>query len=440
MPPYRTDEWSQVAANMANSVIGFGSFVDQLYNLQEQQYLFACLALENAAALDEKNLRMLAKAIMEQKRPILLGELLGDQVEQNACQVLYKLGPSPHPATLYRDVLRAISVEPIGRALSHARAITATVLSALSEFVAERLPVTLLHLLSSGHHIPLVDACISLVGALPEEHRVDAIRALAKARTPNAVGGWFDQWIQCLNFPTPPFTRNDTLRPIINFRELASDRYMMRHCIANYAEEIMAGTACVYHWSGAQQATILLRRDAAGLWQMEEMRGVDDQIIGELDQKVIREAVDAFLKNCSAVSGQGDYAPEKLWLMRALSRPFPRPPINGTDLIVPILSADDLLNAHKEMEISIDNFWMLSVLSWKTAYFFRSRGGERALVLTVFNDRDLIHVACLARGSQPVPMQYRREILNSVIQAFAAAGYETIRAVRLSANEINAAC
>lgn len=51
MPPYRTDEWSQVAANMANSVIGFGSFVDQLYNLQEQQYLFACLALENAAAL-----------------------------------------------------------------------------------------------------------------------------------------------------------------------------------------------------------------------------------------------------------------------------------------------------------------------------------------------------------------------------------------------------
>jgi hypothetical protein len=41
----------------------------------------------------------------------------------------------------------------------------------------------------------------------------------------------------------------------------------------------------------------------------------------------------------------------------------------------------------------------LSVLSWKTAYFFRSRGGEHALVLTVFNDRDLTHVACLARGS-----------------------------------------
>jgi hypothetical protein len=112
-------------------------------------------------------------------------------------------------------------------------------------------------------------ADISLVRALPEEHRVDAILALAKARTPDAVGGWFDQWIQCLDFPTPPFTRNDTLRPIIKFSELASDGYMMRHCIANYAEDIMAGAACVYHWSGAQQATILLRRGAAGLWQIE---------------------------------------------------------------------------------------------------------------------------------------------------------------------------
>jgi hypothetical protein len=232
-----------------------------------------------------------------------------------------------------------------------------------------------------------------------------------------------------LDFPTPPFTGNDTLRPIINFSELASDGYMMRHCIANYAEDIMAGAACVYHWSGAQQATILLRPDAAGLWQIKEMRGVGNQIIEELHQKVITGAVDTLLKNSSTVSGKGDYAPDRLWLMRALSRPFPPPPINGTDLIVPILSAEDLLNAHKEMEIEFDNFWMLNVLSWKATYFFKSRGEVCALVLTVLNGRNLTHVACLARRSQPVPMPYRSEILKSAIQAFAAAGYETQRAV-----------
>ena len=281
--PYRTDEWSSVATNitnMANSVMGFGSFVDKLYRRQEQQYLFACLALENAAALDETSLRTFATAIMEQKRPARLGELLGHQVDEKACQVFYKLGSSPHPATLYRDVLRAISVKPIGKALSHASTITPTVLLALSEFVAERLPVALLHLLSSGHHTPLVDACISLARALPEKNRVDAIGALANVRTPTAVGGWFDRWILCLDFPTPPFTGNDTLRPIINFSELASDGKLMRRCIANYAEDIMAGAACVYHWSGDQQATILLKKDAAGLWQFNEMRGVDNQIIG----------------------------------------------------------------------------------------------------------------------------------------------------------------
>jgi hypothetical protein len=70
-------------------------------------------------------------------------------------------------------------------------------------------------------------------------------------------------------------------------------------------------------------------------------------------EKVIAEVVDAFLKNCSAVSGNGDYAPEKLWLMRALSRPFPPPPIsNGLPQVFKlscrVVSVARFLNLHQQ--------------------------------------------------------------------------------------------
>ena len=91
------DQSSSIVANLAKCVAGFSSFVDQLYRLHEQQYLFACLALGNAGALDGEDLRALASMIIEQKRHVVLGKLLVHPVEKNVCQVLYKLGLSPHP-------------------------------------------------------------------------------------------------------------------------------------------------------------------------------------------------------------------------------------------------------------------------------------------------------------------------------------------------------
>jgi hypothetical protein len=199
------DQWSSITANIAKAVTGFGSFVSHLYNLEEQQYLFACFALGNAGALDEYGLRALATEIMEQKRHVLLSNLLGQHVRETGCRVLYKLGPSPRETIIYRTILRAASIKLINKALGHAQSLTDTVLSALPDFIEEKLPIRLLHLLASHHHAALVDACISLIRALTEEHRVGAVQELATVKTPNAIGGWFDRWMLHLDFPAPPF-------------------------------------------------------------------------------------------------------------------------------------------------------------------------------------------------------------------------------------------
>ena len=418
------DQWSSISANMAKMVIGFGSFVGHLYKLQEQQYLFACFALGNVAALDANRLRAFARAIMGQKRHVLLGNLLGQRVKQSACQVLYKLGPAPYAMIVYRDLLTAISINPIGQAFGHAQALTATVVSALPDFVEERLPITLLHLLASRCNVPLVDACILLTRALSAEHRVEAFQALAVAQTPQAIGGWFDRWMLQLDFPAPPFVGTDLLRPICNFTELVLEGRVMRHCISRvFAEDVIARCAFAYHWSGSLQATVLLRKNSVGDWRLSEVRGIGNRWLDPLHQRAIADSVESSLDDSSAVAEPKECDADRLWLLRALSRPLPAPPIKGTDLLIPIVSAEDLLREHQDMGIPFDNFWLLSVLK-NTAYFFRWREEICATVLAVICERSLTHFQSLTRGDCPVAEPHKSKIMANVIQNFADAGYE----------------
>jgi hypothetical protein len=418
------EEWSNIPADMAKVVTGFGSFVSHLYEREQQQYLFACFALGDVTALDGNGQTTLATAIMHQKRRILLSNLIGQRVGDTGCHVLYKLGPSPHPPIIYRDLLTAILIKPIGNVLRHAQALSPTVVSAMPEFVEKRLPIALLRLLASRRHISLVDACISLTRALSPEDKTDAVRALAAARTPRAIGGWFDRWLLRLEFPPPPFAGSHFLQPITNFPRLVSESKAMQHCIADYAaEEVITGSAYVYHWSGSPKATVLLRTNGAGVWQIAEVRGVNNRCLGACDQRAVATSVEISLNNCSEAATSNEQAVDKLWLARALSKPFPVPPILSTDLLIPITSAEDVWRAHEEMEVVFDKFWMLSVVSWKAAYFFRWSGEISALVLVTFGRNRLTHIECLTRGGSPVPTPQRSTILSSVVQSFEDEGY-----------------
>jgi len=61
---------------------------------------------------------------------------------------------------------------------------------------------------------------------------------------------------------------------------------------------------------------------------------------------------------------------------RAQRLPFPKPPIKGTDFLIPVSSLDEVVNAHQEFGVPLENFWMRAVLSptWGIACFFRWRG------------------------------------------------------------------
>jgi hypothetical protein len=222
----------------------------------------------------------------------------------------------------------------------------------------------------------------------------------------------------------PAFRANHYLQPITNFPGLVSESQEMRHCIADYAaEEVITGSAYVYHWSGPPKATVLLRTNRVGAWRISEVRGVNNQWLDACDQRAITDSVQGSLNNRSVAATPSEHAVDKLWLAWALSKPFPALPVKGTDLLTPITSAEDLLREHKEMEMVLDNFWMLSVVGWNTAYFFRWSGEISALVLVIFGRSRLTHIECLTRGGSPVPTPQRSTILSSVVQSFEDRGY-----------------
>jgi hypothetical protein len=232
------------------------------------------------------------------------------------------------------------------------------------------------------------------------------------------------RWLLRLEFPAPPFAESHFLQPITNFPRLKSESKAMQHCIADYAaEEVITGSAYVYHWSGPPKATILLRTNSVGAWQITEVRGVSNRCLNACDQRAITDLVEGSLNNCSVTATPSEHAVDKLWLARALSKSFPVPPIQGTDLLIPIASAEDLLREHKEMEIVFDNCWMSGVISWNTAYFFRWSGEIPAVVLVIFERNRLTHIECLTRGGSPVPTPQRSTILSSVVQSFEDEGY-----------------
>jgi hypothetical protein len=130
--------------------------------------------------------------------------------------------------------------------------------------------------------------------------------------------------------------------------------------------------------------------------------------------------------------GPWERAPVDQEWWRAQSLPFPALPTAGSDCLIPLSSFNHLVDEHRAMGIPLDNFWVRSVLSpaWKTACFFKWCGEIPALVLAVFGGNELTHVECLAQGDEQVPAPHRAQILENVIRAFAAAGFEVKKADR----------
>ena len=105
-----------------------------------------------------------------------------------------------------------------------------------------------------------------------------------------------------------------------------------------------------------------------------------------------------------------------------MSGTFPRSPIQGGALLVPITSWPEMHEETKATKVEFDLFWYDSVADG-VAYFFRWLGEPRSTVLVVWNDKGPTHIECRAVGDVLVSPHDSASIAAEVTVAFRAAGY-----------------
>lgn len=101
---------------------------------------------------------------------------------------------------------------------------------------------------------------------------------------------------------------------------------------------------------------------------------------------------------------------------------FPAPPIQRTELLVPIASWPEMHRETQITKVEFDLFWYDSVADG-VAYFFRWLGQPRSTVLVVWNDERSTHIESRKMGDLLLSAEESANITAEVTSAFRAAGY-----------------
>lgn len=101
---------------------------------------------------------------------------------------------------------------------------------------------------------------------------------------------------------------------------------------------------------------------------------------------------------------------------------FPQPPIQGSELLIPITSWESMYAETQVTGVEFEQFWFDSVEEG-VAYFFSWLGDPRATALIVWTDDGPTHIECRTFGDQEVSSDESRAIVATVIVQFRKAGY-----------------
>ncbi|MCX7633669.1 MAG: PcfJ domain-containing protein [Turneriella sp.] len=82
-------------------------------------------------------------------------------------------------------------------------------------------------------------------------------------------------------FPAPPFAGTAQLRPVTSGNELVAEGKYMHNCVAGYTESVLRGKHYFYHFTGPEEATVLLRREEKELWVVTEHLGLRNSRLKE---------------------------------------------------------------------------------------------------------------------------------------------------------------
>jgi len=290
----------------------FARFLDQELFEDSEQYVFACFALAKAQRLPRSGRRSFARSLMHRKRREFLSELSGIRCTRATLRVLNKLGSAPHPARVYRAVLKAMNNKSAAKSLSHVDELAPAAVQALVALpemlltpnvvqILRREPSSaeiLGELLCKESGFPLLVLGVLLDSAEPEWRR-RTLGSLQRVRTFDNLLSWSERWelrlTEAVSFPSPPIETSENLAPLSSAGAMRREALEMQNCLDAMVPGVLEGSTYFYHWSGGEPATVMLERDSGIGWRFQKALGFDNQPVGRRTDLYIRSLVQSRL-------------------------------------------------------------------------------------------------------------------------------------------------
>lgn len=139
-------------------------------------------------------------------------------------------------------------------------------------------------------------------------------------------------------FPPPPIPGDAMLQPIRSGDDLADEGHALRHCVANYEDEVRTGRRYYYRWLGTERATVEISLAEDFRWRLTEALGpgnaeLSDATWADLRRIVERQTEAQPLLLETYVAGSMYYGAAEVWKRLAWGTPLrlKREPANPHD-------------------------------------------------------------------------------------------------------------
>lgn len=279
----------------------FADFLRGEIEMATPNFVIACLLLSGAEACDTVGRRNLCRAIMHEKRASLMRRAGALRSPRGAVRVISRVQLASIGAETRRELLKVLSEPSKIRFVGNFEILTPRILS-----LAAKLPAWICIDKISRHLRESPDdrsfdatllALAELVQQEPGDWRERIRRSLHRAGSGKHLVSLIGSWHQCLvevrTYPSPPLPASGCLKPISSAAMLRSESRVMNNCIRDYLNQVLCGDSYFYVWKAEERATIHLKRNGAGRWDLESCAGARNGLLTEQTDVEIRAALRA---------------------------------------------------------------------------------------------------------------------------------------------------
>lgn len=241
-----------------------------------------------------------ARSLVHQKQ-VKIASWLGFPAQKSVVRVLAKIEPACLTASRLHFLKCALQDPETLKLLGHLQTINANVLELVNcRELRPRLSFSLLKEVSEFNPTTSRNSDNSRLLSLMHDTRRMMIRQAVTLNWPpqfrntKQLQTFHDEAVDALNgdvnawnkvgladkpFPSPPYRGLAEIQPIVTAMDLFKEGREMRHCIAVYCGDVLAGTLFAYKVTAPVRATLSVFRNRAGEWVPGEASGYANQTL-----------------------------------------------------------------------------------------------------------------------------------------------------------------